>query len=237
MRDFDVEALSEFNGQDGKPAYIAHQGKVYDVSGSKLWRGGVHMKRHHSGADLTTEIQAAPHGTEVLERYPEVGTLKKDKLAEREVPQILARLLARFPMLRRHPHPMTVHFPIVFMFSTTLFTILYLITGIKAFEVTALHCLGAGIVFTPVVILTGYYTWWLNYMAKPVRSVTIKRPVALIMFAVQIAILVWRIAVPDILSSFTPAAGIYFLLVVSLLCLVTILGWFGALMTFPLERE
>jgi hypothetical protein len=96
---------------------------------------------------------------------------------------------------------------------------------------------GAGILFTPVVILTGYYTWWLNYMAKPVRSVKIKRPVAFVMFAIQIILFVWRIAVPDILGSFTPAAVIYFLLVLSLLPLVTILGWFGAMMTFPIERD
>jgi len=74
-------------------------------------------------------------------------------------------------------------------------------------------------------------------MAKPVRSVKIKRPVAITMFAVQIILFVWRITVPDILSSFTPAAGIYFLLVLSLLPLVTILGWFGAMMTFPIERD
>ena len=36
MREFDVEALSEFNGKDGKPTYVAHEGKVYDVSASKL---------------------------------------------------------------------------------------------------------------------------------------------------------------------------------------------------------
>ena len=237
MKEFDREALSEFNGKDGKPVYIAHEGKVYDVSGSKLWKGGVHMKRHHSGGDLTTDIQAAPHGTEVLERYPQVGILKKNTVAEREIPQALAWLMARFPMLRRHPHPMTVHFPIVFMFSTTVFNILYLITGIKAFEVSAVHCLGAGILFTPIVILTGYYTWWLNYMAKPVRSVKIKRPLAFVMFAVEIAIFIWRLAVPDILSSFTTAAVIYFLLVLSLLPMVTILGWFGAMMTFPIERD
>ena len=48
-----------------------------------------------------------------------------------------------FPMLRRHPHPMTIHFPIVFMFSTTLFTLLYFLTGVRSFELTALNCLGA----------------------------------------------------------------------------------------------
>ena len=134
MKEIDSRELSEGNGQDGKPVYIAHQGKVFDVSGSKLWKGGLHMKRHHAGKDLTTDIQGAPHGTEVLERYPQVAVLKKGEGAEREIPESLSRLLSRFPMLRRHPHPMTIHFPIVFMFSTTLFNLLYLLTGVRSFE-------------------------------------------------------------------------------------------------------
>ena len=79
------------------------------------------------------------------------------------MPAMLSRLLVRFPMLRRHPHPMTVHFPIVFAFSAAVFTLLYLVTGIASFESTALHCLGAGLLFTPVAMTTGYFTWWLNY--------------------------------------------------------------------------
>jgi len=60
--------------------YIAHDGKVYDVSASKMWKTGLHMKRHQSGADLTEEIKGAPHGTEVLERVPQVGILNPKRI-------------------------------------------------------------------------------------------------------------------------------------------------------------
>lgn len=236
MREFDLEELSLFNGENGKPVYVAHEGKVIDVSGSKLWKTGLHMKRHHAGHDLTTDIQAAPHGTEVLERYPEVGVLKKKEESEREIPRTLAWLLARVPMLRRHPHPMTVHFPIVFMFSTTLFNVLYLFTGIRTFEITAFHCLGAGILFTPVAILTGLYTWWLNYQARPVRAVKIKQRMSVTLFIIEIAAFIWRMSVPDIITSFNLQAIIYFLLILCLLPIVTVIGWFGASLTFPIER-
>ena len=235
MKEFDLEKLAEFNGEEGRPVYIAHQGRVIDVTDSSLWHGGLHMRRHHAGNDLTGEIQSAPHGTEVLERYAQIGLLKEEEVFEIEIPKALSRLLEKVPMLRRHPHPMTVHYPIVFLFSTAIFNILYLITGVKSFEITALHCLGAGILFTPVVILTGFYTWWLNYMARPLRSVAIKRPVSIIMFATQIVLFVWRIKVPDILSSLNAASAIYFLLVLSLIPMVTILGWYGARLTFPTE--
>ena len=194
------------------------------------------MKRHHAGRDLTTDIQAAPHGIEVLNRYPQVGVLKEEAV-EREIPKPLSFLLSRFPFLRRHPHPMIIHFPIVFMFSTAVFNIFYVLSGNKAFETTALHCLAGGVLFTPMAIATGFYTWWLNYMARPTRAVAIKQRVSMALLAVEIIVFVWRIEVPDILASFQLASLIYFLLILSLFPMVTVIGWFGAKLTFPIEKE
>jgi uncharacterized membrane protein len=195
------------------------------------------MKRHHAGKDLTTDIQAAPHTPEVLDRYPQVGVLKKEAASERKIPPSLSWLLSRFPMLRRHPHPMVIHFPIVFMISTAGFTVLYLLTGYKGFETTAFHCLGGGILFTPIAILTGFYTWWLNYMAKPNRSVSIKKPLSFLLLAAQITAFIWRIMVPDILTGLRHITIAYVLLILSLAGMVTIIGWFGAMLTFPVEKD
>jgi predicted heme/steroid binding protein/uncharacterized membrane protein len=236
MKEFDSAELAQFNGEDGKPIYIAHDGKVYDVSQSKLWRNGVHMKRHSAGQNLTADIQAAPHEPDVLERYPQVGILKR-VVVEQEMPKALNWLLQKYPFLRRHPHPMTVHFPIVFAFSATVFTLLYLITGIDSFDTTALHCLGGGVIFTAVGISTGLYTWWLNYMAKMLKPVKIKIPLSIAMLMVEIVLFVWRLSVPDILDSLQGTGLIYLLLVLSLSVFVTIIGWNGASMTFPVEKE
>jgi len=67
--------LEEHNGKNGKPAYIAYQGKVYDISQSDLWRGGEHMGMHQAGKDLTEELELAPHREEVLERVKLIGLL------------------------------------------------------------------------------------------------------------------------------------------------------------------
>jgi predicted heme/steroid binding protein/uncharacterized membrane protein len=236
MKEFDAAELADFDGENGKPIYIAHAGKVYDVSQSKLWRNGLHMKRHHAGGDLTADIQAAPHEVDVLERYPQVGVLKQE-VVEQQLPQALDWLLKKVPMLRRHPHPMTVHFPIVFAFCTPLFVILYLITGNKSFEMTALHCLAGGIIFSIIGISTGLYTWWLNYFAKPLKAVKIKIPLALTMLINEIVIFIWRMMVPDVLDIMGGASIVYLLLVLSLIPMITIIGWFGASMTFPVEKE
>ena len=49
-KEFTLEEVGNCNGQDGKPAYIVHRGRVIDVSNSKLWKDGLHMRRHHAGA-------------------------------------------------------------------------------------------------------------------------------------------------------------------------------------------
>ena len=71
-----MEELKSFNGENGRPIYIAYKGRVIDVTASKMWRGGTHMKRHAAGQDLTAEMQDAPHDIEVLDRYPQVGVLE-----------------------------------------------------------------------------------------------------------------------------------------------------------------
>ncbi len=237
MKEYKLEEIEGFDGKDGKPVYIIHQNRVYDVTASKLWKTGTHMKRHPAGRDLTADIQAAPHGIDVLDRYPQVGVVKATEAAEVELPAVLSWLLAKFPMLRRHPHPMTVHFPIVFMFSATVFNLLYLATGYRPFEATAFHCLGAGVPFCAVTMLTGFYTWWLNYLAKPFRAVTIKQRLSFLLLIVALAAFIWRLMVPEVLISANGIDYLYLVMILSLLPLVTIIGWFGAELTFPIERK
>jgi predicted heme/steroid binding protein/uncharacterized membrane protein len=237
MKEIDSTELAHYDGENGNPLYVAHNGRVFDVSESKLWKGGLHMQRHHGGSDLTTDIQAAPHSPDVLDRYPQVAVLKNRETVTRSLPDWLSPILARFPMLKRHPHPMTVHFPIVFMFSTMAFTILYLISRRDSFELTALYCLGAGLLFTPVAMTTGYYTWWLNYMARPMRPVTIKKRLSIILFAVEIIAFILRLTIPDVLAPFRLVSAIYLILILSLFPIVTALGWYGASLTFPVERN
>jgi predicted heme/steroid binding protein len=70
---YDPTTLSAFDGTGGKPAYVAHEGRVYDMSGLKLWKNGLHMK-HQAGTDLTDAMKRAPHSVEKLEGLPVVGT-------------------------------------------------------------------------------------------------------------------------------------------------------------------
>lgn len=70
-----TEELSNYNGKDGNPAYIAVNGIIYDVSDSNLWKEGEH-NGFEAGKDLTAELmEKSPHGEKVIERLTPVGTL------------------------------------------------------------------------------------------------------------------------------------------------------------------
>lgn len=74
-QDLSEDELSQFDGRDGRPAYIAFRGIIYNVTGGKLWKEGVHAGRHHAGADLTEFLKQAPHGEDKVTSMPVVGRL------------------------------------------------------------------------------------------------------------------------------------------------------------------
>lgn len=225
------EELLSFNGKDGKPVYVAFQGKVYDVSKSPLWSKGLHMNRHPSGDDLSGEISAAPHGTEVFERYPQVGILKKGTSEElKHLPPILQTFLQKIPMARRHPHPMVVHFPIAFLMASSLFILLHLIFKNPFLGITSFYFLILGAIASPFAMATGFLTWWINYRLKLTHFVKRKIQLSILLLIFEIILILWRSSNREI---FNP---IYFIMVVLLTPIVSILGYYGGQMTFPVEN-
>ncbi|RMF48543.1 MAG: cytochrome B5 [Deltaproteobacteria bacterium] len=75
------EELARFDGRDGRKAYVAVNGKIYDVTESPLWKDGNHQGAHQAGGDLTEELKSAPHVRAVMERFPVVGQLEDSPAA------------------------------------------------------------------------------------------------------------------------------------------------------------
>lgn len=243
MKTFTLEELAQFDGKDGRPVYVAYNGKVVDVSGSKIWKGGRHMNRHDAGHDLTADLAQAPHPEDRLDRYPQVGVLAQQ--AQTVQPgqdpcpvnpdQHLPWLLRKSPFLRRHPHPMTVHFPIAFATGAVFFLLLYLLTGKVLFE-NAVHAMNiVGALFTPVAIVTGLATWKYNYMCAPLTPVRIKLALSPVLFLQFLAAVVWWMANPAVLAAGSASAGQFTVLVLSMLPVMGVVGWFGAGLTFPMH--
>ena len=90
-----VTELSQFDGKDGRSAYFAYAGQVFDGTASKLWKNGVHMGRHHAGADLTDALKLAPHGVDKIMGMPIAAKLVQgDESTGMTLPQKIFYFLA-----------------------------------------------------------------------------------------------------------------------------------------------
>ena len=76
MVTYSRQQLALRNGQDREEVWVAYEGRIYDVSKSRLWRNGKHYE-HWAGQDLTDELnEKAPHTRKVFEKFQQVGWLK-----------------------------------------------------------------------------------------------------------------------------------------------------------------
>lgn len=71
---FTLEELAVYDGIGENKAYIAVDGKVYDVTNREGWGEGNHNGAI-AGTDLTELILSSPHGKDVLRGLTVVGTL------------------------------------------------------------------------------------------------------------------------------------------------------------------
>jgi predicted heme/steroid binding protein/uncharacterized membrane protein len=83
-RELTPDQLFPFDGKEGRPAYIAYKGIIYDITSSRLWKNGQHMMKHHAGVDLSEMIKQAPHGDDKVLAMPQVGMcVESDRKPER----------------------------------------------------------------------------------------------------------------------------------------------------------
>lgn len=230
LRTFTEEELRQADGQEGRPAYVAYQGKVYNVSESRLWRQGVHVRQHQAGRDLTPAFASAPHGDEVFQRVPQVGVLAPSG-AEAPPPTRWERLLDLFFGL--HPHPVMVHFPIAYTVGVALLLVLFLATGAQGLEHAAYYLLWMGVVGTPLAMLTGALSWWFNYGHKWTPKFGRKIGLSIGLLALGVGALALRSTHPTALADRQPLGWVYFALVVLMVVHAAALGWIGARIVYP----
>jgi predicted heme/steroid binding protein/uncharacterized membrane protein len=219
------DELKKCDGQEGRPAWVACGGKVYDVSDSQRWSGGTHMKRHQVGKDLTSEFAAAPHDESVLQRMPVVGRL------------VAAEQAKAHPLLEAyldlHPHPVSVHFPIALTLASAAFLLLYLVTGIESLVDGAYYALVAGVVISPITILTGTASWWLNHGHKLTSTFKGKASLSVVLFVTGVVTAVLWALNRDALLEREVVGWVYFVLVIVMSGLVLSLGKLGGALVFP----
>jgi len=237
MKRFTIEQLKDYEGKEGQPVLVAVNGKVYDVSSSKKWAAGLHMKRHRAWCDLSHDIKAAPHGLEVLERYSLIGTV-----AAAEQPEmggfrgVVESWLEMHPFFRRHPHPAIVHFPLGLLMAAPLFEAVAYVFGSNFTEWASFCCLVLGIAAAPMAIASGYFTWWINYGFGASPLIRRKRSLAWVTLFVGLAMILARVwLMPDPIGWTFGQTLPYFLGLIVLSLLTAYIGYLGGKLTFPYE--
>ncbi|MEE8413321.1 MAG: cytochrome b5 domain-containing protein, partial [Dehalococcoidales bacterium] len=197
---FTLSELGQYDGKDGRAAYIAYNGKVYDATRSQLWKDGGHMGLHVAGSDLTNVFANAPHGEDKLANLPIIGTLVKEETLGQQ-------LLRRIDNL--HPHATFVHLSIAYALLAPFAFIGWMINGQAVFDQITLYLLVLGLITVPLSFLTGVISWILRYETKAARTFNLKIGFGILLFFTILGTYLWRITGPGTVLS---QPGSYFYL-------------------------
>jgi predicted heme/steroid binding protein len=235
-RGFTLEELKQFDGKEGRPAYIAYEGKVYDVTASKLWRNGVHVRQHNAGEELTAAMPAAPHDAEVMEKVPQVGIIVAPQV---ETPEPAVPLPFRWS-LDNHWHTILTHFPTALGSVAPVFALASLLFIGKplysTFQQVAFWNLAICALASVPTLLTGWLSWACNYKGRmnPIYWMKWSFSIGLIVLS-SVTLCTWWFGLHGALPP--EPAGAAFWAYTGLLVLhapvVVVLGHYGGKIVYP----
>ena len=260
------EQLKEFNGKNGKPAYIGYKGKVYDISKSDFWPNGEHMGRFQAGEDLTDSIDMSPHGEKNIFRYEAVDVLEDSTAVNNNTETIVPnsenmlsdmdkKMAAKRQWYKKnHPHPKLIHFPIGmfgFAFFVQLVAVIMGESNASSFlAATGLVGTVFGVIFIIPAVASGALSFYINYNGFA-NSILKRKMIGSILLLITgvIAVIIGkmeltdagRIAGPaDALASFmqyNPRFSIYSLLTLINMGIVTFIAANGGKLTWPQDKK
>lgn len=218
QRRFTISELKEFDGREGRPAYVALKGKVYDVSDSRLWKTGKHPGAHVAGVDLTMSIANAPHSEDVLMRFGVVGELIQEGYGRQ-------RLVRR--LQKMHLHPMLVHFPMAYSIVVPVLSFLSIWIRESSFEAASYYMLLLGFLAAPVGGASGIFSWRVTYEGRMTRVFSRKILLTTMLMFVISASFVWRTLDPNVLMETSSLSYVYLALTASFVPITILLGHYG----------
>jgi len=118
-----------------------------------------------------------------------------------------------------------------FLMASSLFVLFYLFFKDPSFEITSTYLLTLGAIASPFAMGTGLLTWWINYRLKLTLFVKRKIQFSILLLIFEIILILWRCDQSQISNT------IYFIMMVILTPVVSILGYYGGQMTFPAEKQ
>jgi predicted heme/steroid binding protein/uncharacterized membrane protein len=248
-RRFTIAELKEYDGKDGRPAYSAFRGKVFDVSNSPFWKKGKHTGVHSAGLDLTESMMNAPHSETVFSKFQIVGELVLEESTRKNGIKKLQEFFYDFRHIREessrkkvvqrlqelHIHPVMVHFSVAIPVLALLFSFLFVSSLIRifvftveiSFDIASYYLLFLGLFANIAGGISGVFSWKVTYEGRMTKTFSRKILYTIAAIIVNIICLIWRIIDPNILALETTVRYIYLALVGLLVFIVFILGHDG----------
>lgn len=249
-----LEELKQYDGQEGRPAYIGYKGKVYDLSKSDFWTGGTHMGTVQAGTDVTEKIGLSPHGEINIFRFPVIAELQSGKSSPAAAPVAYTKeeqtQIKRMKLYKKyHPHPIMVHFPmgiIPFAFFAQIIG-LFCPLGIY-FTFASVIAMLVGTLFLIPAIASGVLSFVINY--NRTANVYLKRKIRLSVITLILGVFSSIYGFIYLLKTFYPQfSGLscfscpyggdfwgYTILTLIMTGLVTAIGYNGGKMTWPDDK-
>ena len=230
-----IDELKRYDGKEGRRAYVAYRGKIYDVTESPLWKSGEHQGMHSAGRDLTEAMGDAPHGEEIFSGFPSVGDLEtaiSGRARESAGPDNGTNAALREWYRRYHPHPMTVHFPIALHLFAAGMDLLFLADPQPVYAACVFYTFLAATIGGAAAMVPGVMSWWVNYAFVLTRPFVVKVLLSLISLLLGIAALTIRFADPDVAFSDDWYGIFYHGTVLLTGMLVIVIGYYGGKLTW-----
>lgn len=76
---FTISELSKYDGKNGRPAYVAVNGIVYDVTNNPAWAAATHFGLQ-AGTDVTAAFASCHANQDILSKLKPVGRLQDERL-------------------------------------------------------------------------------------------------------------------------------------------------------------
>lgn len=215
---FTATDLAQYDGSQGRPAYIAFKGIVYDASGSGRWKDGKHgAGQHQAGNDITEAIVRAPHGEEMIARLGIVGSLQKKETYQGR----LMRMVDSF-----HPHGSLVHLTFACVAIAPFTFSLWIVLSRPVWDEVTSSLLVVGAVSLPLSFLTGLIGWIVSYESKATRVFNVKIAMGILLFVVTVGTMVWRLTGQETVLV-RPGCYLYLAFLVVQFALVLLLDYYG----------
>ena len=232
------EELRNYDGKEGRKAYVAYKGKVYDVTDSSLWKKGEHQGMHIAGSDLTEAMLDAPHGEEVFEGFsvvadlvPDPGAATGSQSASRDEEHFKSRLREWYR--RYHPHPATVHFPIALHLFAAAMDLLFFIDPRQTYAATVFYTFFAATLGGLVAMIPGTLSWWVNYAFAMTRPLVVKASLSVVTLLLGVIAIILYLEDPQSIYRMDLPGIAYHAIVLFTGFSVIVIGYYGGKLTWP----